>query len=101
MEPAKLSLSSLRNIGNMDEVKKSDRYYLRYYLTIKRARKLNEKIYGDKKDKSGKELKTKHPLRVAALTEAIKNQTISDYHMNWLVGVLHDAKEDDLMTYND
>ena len=46
-------------------------------------------------------MKTKHPLRVAALTEAIKNQTISDYHMNWLVGVLHDAKEDDLFTYNE
>ena len=59
MEPAKMymnmsNVSSLRRIGDMDEVKKADRYYLRYYLTIKRARKLNEKIYGDKKDKSGK-----------------------------------------------
>lgn len=54
MEYAKLSVSSLRHIGNMDEVKKADRYYLRYYLTIKRARKLNEQIYGDAKDKSGK-----------------------------------------------
>ena len=41
MDSAKLSVSSLRHIGDMDEVKKADRYYLRYYLTIKRARKLN------------------------------------------------------------
>ena len=45
-------MSSLKHIGEMDEVKKASRFYLRYYLTIRRARELNEKIYGDKMDKS-------------------------------------------------
>jgi hypothetical protein len=40
-------------------------------------------------------------LRVACLTEEIKNQKIGDYHMTWLVGLLHDTKEDDLFIYSD
>jgi|JI9StandDraft_1071089.scaffolds.fasta_scaffold1358521_1 hypothetical protein len=76
----------------MEDVKKIDRYYLRYYLTVKRARKLNEFIYKGEMDKSGEELKTAHPLRIACMTEEIKNQKISEYHMTWLVGLLHDSK---------
>lgn len=101
MEESKLGISSFSHIRDLDEVKQSDRYYLRYYMTIKKARKLNQKIYGDEKDKGGVELKVNHPLRIACLTEEIKNQRISDYHMSWLVGILHDAKEDDLITYSE
>jgi hypothetical protein len=53
----------------MDEVKKKDRFYLRYYLTIKKARELNAEIYGDKRSKNNLEYKVEHPLRIAALTE--------------------------------
>lgn len=46
-------------------------------------------------------MKIEHPLRVACHTEHIKHQKISDYHMTWLVGLLHDTKEDDFLTYSE
>ena len=45
--------SSLIHIREIDDVKKADRFYLRYYLTIKKARSLNEAIYGEKTAKGG------------------------------------------------
>ena len=39
-EESKLG-ASMSNIRDLDEIKKLDRYYLRYYLTVKRARELN------------------------------------------------------------
>ena len=92
---------SLKQIRDLDDVKSFDRFYLRYYLTVKRARQLNQTIYGDKTAKGGLELKLQHPLRVACLTEQITNQRIGDYHMTWLVGLLHDTKEDDLLKYSE
>jgi hypothetical protein len=41
----------------MNEVKKQDRFYLRYYLTVKKARILNEAIYGDQVTKNKNEYK--------------------------------------------
>lgn len=61
--------ASLSNIRYMEDVQKEDRFYLRYYLTIKRARQLNEELYKGQTDKSGKESKTAHPIRVACMTE--------------------------------
>lgn len=45
--------SSLSDIRFMEDVKKEDRFYLRYYLTIKRARQLNEDLYKGQTDKTG------------------------------------------------
>lgn len=62
-------LGSLSNIRFMEDVKKDDRFYLRYYLTVKRARQLNEELYEGELDKSETEPKTAHSLRVACMTE--------------------------------
>jgi hypothetical protein len=92
---------SLLHNASIDEIKKQDRFYLRYYRTVIEARKLNQEIYGDQLAKGNVEMKIEHPLRVACFTEQIKNQKIEDYHMTWLVGLLHDTKEDELMIYSE
>jgi len=48
---------SLSTIHKMEEVKKHDRFYLRYYLTIKKARLLNDEVYGDQVTKNKYEYK--------------------------------------------
>jgi hypothetical protein len=81
------------------ETKKEGRYYLRFHQTIRRAMDFNQKLYGDKVGKDGKEFKFEHPIRVAGMTEEITEQSLLEYHLNWLVGILHDAKEDDPMFF--
>jgi hypothetical protein len=36
---------------------------------------------------------------VAGLTEEIQEQSLMEYHMNWLLGILHDDKEEDPVYY--
>jgi hypothetical protein len=38
---------------------------------------------------------------VAGMTEDISAQSLYDYHLNWLVGVLHDSKEDDPVMFSE
>ncbi len=35
------------------------------------------------------------------MTEEIAEQGLLEYHLNWLVGILHDAKEDDPTFYSE
>lgn len=35
------------------------------------------------------------------MTEDIASQSLYDYHLNWLVGVLHDSKEDDPLLFSE
>jgi hypothetical protein len=35
------------------------------------------------------------------MTEDISAQSLYDYHLNWLVGVLHDSKEDDPVMFSE
>lgn len=35
------------------------------------------------------------------MTEEIQEQSLFEYHLNWLVGILHDAKEDDPILYSE
>ena len=84
-----------------EEGQKSTRYYLRFHQTIMRAIELNRQIYGDQVGKDNKEKRIEHPLRVAGMTEEIAEQSLQDYHLNWLVGVLHDSQEDDPMLYGE
>lgn len=61
---------NISKIGyQLEESKKPNRFYLRYYLTIKRAIELNQDLYGDATGKDKKELKIEHPLRIAGMTE--------------------------------
>lgn len=74
---------------------------MRYHQTIRRAMDFNKELYGDKKGKDGKQFKWEHPIRVAGMTEEIQEQSLFEYHLNWLVGILHDAKEDDPILYSE
>lgn len=35
------------------------------------------------------------------MTEDISTQSLYEYHLNWLVGVLHDSKEDDPLFFSE
>lgn len=73
---------------------------MRFHQTIRRALEFNRELYRDRKGKDGKEFLYEHPIRVAGMTEEIALQGLLDYHLNWLVGILHDSKEDDPIFYS-
>ena len=83
-----------------EEAGKDGRYYLRFHQTVRKAMNFNRQLYGDKTGKDGVELKYQHPIRVAGMTEEIVEMCLIEYHLNWLVGILHDAKEDDPLLYD-
>ena len=78
-----------------------ERFYLRYHNAISRAIELNKEIFGQEMGKDGKELRSEHPLRVAGMCEEILDQNMEQYHMGWLIGILHDDKEHDPLLYSE
>ncbi len=82
------------------EIQKSNRYYLRFHNSISRAIDLNKQIFGDKVGKDGKEPCFEHSLRVAGHCEEILDQTMEQYHMGWLLGILHDNKEQNPLLFS-
>ncbi len=83
------------------KVENANRYYLRYHNAISRAIELNKEIFGDKLGKDGKEPCFEHSLRVAGHVEEILDQTMDQYHMGWLLGILHDNKEQNPVVYSE
>ncbi len=51
--------------------------------------------------KDGKEPCFEHSLRVAGYCEEILDQTMQQYHMCWLLGILHDNKEQDPVLFSE
>ncbi|CAM6001511.1 unnamed protein product [Sphagnum balticum] len=62
-------------------------------VDLQSHRGLTPSFSGNKLGKDGKEYAFEHSLRVAGNVEEILDQTMEQYHKGWLLGVLHDNKE--------